>query len=700
MQEVDHYSDFFQAVLEECGFKSIYYQRPGRLDGLTISYREDSGLHLADPVADVDKVCLDDLAVRLHDSSFCRQNIGLLCRLQLQSRDGAKSVTLSEGHSRSGSSSEIIVGNTHIYWNPAREDIKRSQASYMVERIDAFAADSRRGAATPVIFGGDFNSRPESLLYSQLTTGIELEQSHSQHLSGPGTRFLCDVSLIKLCKWLRLLGVDAKMESEESIAMRTCPRPPRDGGGTNARRKGAFEPLFDMARNERRVILTSSTAVRAMSACPQSHLVKLVKSHQGVGSVELALIDVVRSFKLDIKESAFLTVCGKCGGEINTLEEVRRALVSSGRAAEGQSVEATATYIPTDRPVFACTMCLQAYWWDDRSDSSPARAMRVAMKLFDLINTYSHARSDQASSDTRSTDGRVSGGEVPIGSVQRLPSDAAVASKAGDASPGPGMGQGQGPGPGPAAGFMNMPPNIYATGLEDVGDEAALAEHLQMLSLKFHARNESVLTKGKADVAAPAKATGGKCQSTQLEAEAEAEAETDASRAVEIPGDATRAASTLGVSALDASASASAHISSSLEMSPAPQPQPQQPQQQQPQQQLLRARSTPFVSAFAEARGAEPTLTNWNLDFRATLDYVFLRSGAATRGESGTAAGAGTVACRPIQVLHAEVVPQMTENYCAGATGAQSVAWTANSASQPSKEWPSDHLLVRCTVRL
>lgn len=66
-----------------------------------------------------------------------------------------------------------------------------------------------------------------------------------------------------------------------------------------------------------------------------------------------------------------MTVCGKCGGPIEavSIEDPRLA----------------GKFLPADRPVFACTSCLQPYWWNERENSSPARAMKVAERLHKLI---------------------------------------------------------------------------------------------------------------------------------------------------------------------------------------------------------------------------------------------------------------------------------------------------------------------------
>jgi len=44
--------------------------------------------------------------------------------------------------------------------------------------------------------------------------------------------------------------------------------------------------------------------------------------------------------------------------------------------------------LPTDRPLFACVECKQPYWWNSKESSSPARAMRMAEKLYKTVQMH------------------------------------------------------------------------------------------------------------------------------------------------------------------------------------------------------------------------------------------------------------------------------------------------------------------------
>ena len=559
--------------------------------------------------------------------------------------------------------SDVLIPSQYIL-NPPLQ--------YLLERINAFAGSEL------VILGGDFNTTPRDPLYSLITTGTDisasLEASYAR-LMGPGTRFLCDVTLLKLCKWLRLLGIDAKMETEESHAARTKKPASRNGSkkGNVKSCKQDFNLLFDMARSEKRVLLTSSKSTRERASCPQSHY---ISTHD----FEEALTSVVIKFKLDIREENFLTVCSLCGGQIETLDVVKSRLgdafsppgfdnnimppqmememeaakekeavavagsekvvlptaFSSTSVARRGDVTATArtaggrrdkdinyeeeetstspnnpAYIPTDRPVFACSICHQLYWWNDRSDSSPARAMRVAKKLFDVINEKTGGGGSCAA-----------GGEGAFATVPRHLKHETQQH----------------------AGHMSA--TLYAQGVDEGSDAAALKAHESELTMRFHARNEAVMRKDKELGAGAGAGAGG----------AAADAGADSA---ERKGDTNTAC-------------------------------------------------RPFVSAFAAVYGREPKTTNWTTSFMDTLDYVFVRAGGGEGGEkqrtpSVAALVAGLIPRMEVNSVAGEEEPAAAGN-CNGEREEEreglGSGWVVESKPQPSEQWPSDHFVVRTELLL
>ena len=64
---------------------------------------------------------------------------------------------------------------------------------------------------------------------------------------------------------------------------------------------------------------------------------------------------------------------GKCGGEIEACSH------TDARVTQNPAVP------PLDRDIFICKDCSQPYWWNERENSSPARAMKIADKLFNAV---------------------------------------------------------------------------------------------------------------------------------------------------------------------------------------------------------------------------------------------------------------------------------------------------------------------------
>jgi len=72
--------------------------------------------------------------------------------------------------SQSDPSSFVCVANTHLLYNPRRGDIKLAQLAILLAEINRLSR-LPDGSKSPVVLCGDFNSSPQSPLYSFLTTG-------------------------------------------------------------------------------------------------------------------------------------------------------------------------------------------------------------------------------------------------------------------------------------------------------------------------------------------------------------------------------------------------------------------------------------------------------------------------------------------------------------------------------------------------
>lgn len=130
-----------------------------------------------------------------------------------------------------------------------------------------------------------------------LTSEDKPHDINASILSGTGVKFLCDQNLNRLCRWMRVLGFDVALESVDSVKKRAGKCITAD----------LCADLFRRARNEKRIILTASKRMEALSLCPQSYLVP----HSIV--LEDVLVEICRHFSIELDPKRFLTVCGKCG---------------------------------------------------------------------------------------------------------------------------------------------------------------------------------------------------------------------------------------------------------------------------------------------------------------------------------------------------------------------------------------------------
>jgi uncharacterized protein with PIN domain len=121
-----------------------------------------------------------------------------------------------------------------------------------------------------------------------------------------------------------------------------------------------FSEIFSLAREEQRVLLTNSKQMLLRSACPESFLIDPRNN-------EKSLIELFSKYKIPLDKEKFLTVCGKCGGQIIIIQgekyqEMWRERKGMERI-EGSEKEENhnVPWVPTDREVFMCDVCFQVH---------------------------------------------------------------------------------------------------------------------------------------------------------------------------------------------------------------------------------------------------------------------------------------------------------------------------------------------------
>ena len=265
LQEVDHFTDFYKPVLNSLGMTTLYLQRPKRNDGCLIAY-DDKQLTLSS----TEEIQLDELAKHC-GLQYSRSNVGLFAKFFLNN-DRACS---------------FAVSSCHLYWNPSRPQVKLKQTKYILERFKRFRDSS------PGLLAGDFNALPGTDQYEAVVNGFASDNdgtnTHKKKM-----KFLCDASLTKFCRWLRLLGYNTAIESPLMLALRS-------------QKEKDFSALFDKARKENRILITSSRSMVERAACPDHYFVH-------TKDLMSSLVDLIVNFNLEVTEDTLLTVCGKCGG--------------------------------------------------------------------------------------------------------------------------------------------------------------------------------------------------------------------------------------------------------------------------------------------------------------------------------------------------------------------------------------------------
>ena len=219
-----------------------------------------------------------------------------------------------------------------------------------------------------------------------------------QHSTSPiPVRYICDYTLNKFTRWLRILGLDVTLETEEEEKERTTT------GGKIA--------LFEHCKRERRTLLTTSYKLLLRKDCPPGSYLLDPKSTR---SLEQALPRLLITHGVKLKPCQFLTRCVVCNGNIvPVLDDDEKRLVfresaspvrfrkshlqppnllvsSPNNNGNHRSVFQENGAPPDlldskeDMEVFRCDGCRQGYWWDDRPSSSASRVFTQATKLFRL----------------------------------------------------------------------------------------------------------------------------------------------------------------------------------------------------------------------------------------------------------------------------------------------------------------------------
>jgi mRNA deadenylase 3'-5' endonuclease subunit Ccr4/uncharacterized protein with PIN domain len=175
----------------------------------------------------------------------------------------------------------------------------------------------------------------------------------------PRVRYMLDATLNKLCRWLRILGQDVALETEEEERLRT---------------KENDMVVFQRCLDERRTLVTTSTRLMQRRDCPPG---TYCISPVYLPTLEVAMIHMLLNHGVVLEPNTFLTRCVVCNGmicEVHEPTEKRRILQDYQAPSDLSEV----------LEVYECDGCKQGYWWCDRPTSSASRVKTQATRLFEL----------------------------------------------------------------------------------------------------------------------------------------------------------------------------------------------------------------------------------------------------------------------------------------------------------------------------
>ena len=259
LEDCDDGLDFttnLTSVFEECGYELLYAQRGNsgrlglvpidsksnrnlRVDGVCVAYPKANFTHLKVEVVD-----FDHLVTRLPPTqakpkpntvdtflttNLAKQNVGVITLLQHRE-----------------TMSTFVVATCHLFWDPAREFVKLMQMKHFTNCVAEFRSSLFLDPNPPIFLLGDFNSLPKSSVIEFLTNKVVDARKLSPWNNNAG-RYICDVNLNKICRSMRILGLDCAIETKEEGQVRS-----NFVGGRNT------IPIIARCEEENRILLSPS----------------------------------------------------------------------------------------------------------------------------------------------------------------------------------------------------------------------------------------------------------------------------------------------------------------------------------------------------------------------------------------------------------------------------------------------------------
>ncbi|EGZ29401.1 hypothetical protein PHYSODRAFT_309762 [Phytophthora sojae] len=158
LQEVDNYSEFWADSMKKLGYDGLFIKKTStKPDGVAVFWnakklkvKESTHVNLDLPNGDES------------GEASQRGSVGAIVHFE-----------------HVDTPLDFVVATTHLFWDPMQEDVKLLQSRRMLRTIEVFTRTL--DASIPTIFSGDFNSLPDSKVYSFITEGNHFNSAYAQY---------------------------------------------------------------------------------------------------------------------------------------------------------------------------------------------------------------------------------------------------------------------------------------------------------------------------------------------------------------------------------------------------------------------------------------------------------------------------------------------------------------------------------------
>jgi len=184
-------------------------------------------------------------------------------------------------------------------------------------------------------------------------------QKSDDSIAFPKVKYMLDYTLNRLCRWLRILGIDAAIETEEEEIERT-----RDANIT----------LFRRCKEEGRSLVTTASKLLYRKDCPPG---TYLLDQNSLLNLELSLVHLLLSHGVKLEPAKMLTRCVVCNGNIEPVDGAaeKQEIFDSYQGPDQVDVEVL--------NVYQCDSCFQGYWWCEKPTSSANKVKLRATKLLE-----------------------------------------------------------------------------------------------------------------------------------------------------------------------------------------------------------------------------------------------------------------------------------------------------------------------------